>query len=95
MELWIIKSGAENFYMFSAPRTEIKQSNQYCLKIIIYHKKTINPNPPPTGIGFGLICYGGDEEDRTLDLTDANRTLSQLSYAPELFTEVSSEQKIL
>ena len=29
-------------------------------------------------------CFfpGGDEEDRTLDLTDANRTLSQLSYAP-------------
>ena len=26
---------------------------------------------------------GGDEEDRTLDLTDANRTLSQLSYGPE------------
>ena len=25
---------------------------------------------------------GGDEEDRTLDLTDANRTLSQLSYVP-------------
>ena len=25
---------------------------------------------------------GGDEGDRTLDLTDANRTLSQLSYAP-------------
>jgi hypothetical protein len=30
-------------------------------------------------------CDGGDEEDRTLDLTDANRTLSQLSYAP-IFT---------
>ena len=28
---------------------------------------------------------GGDEEDRTLDLTDANRTLSQLSYAPKPF----------
>ena len=27
---------------------------------------------------------GGDEEDRTLDLTDANRTLSQLSYKPIL-----------
>ena len=27
---------------------------------------------------------GGDEEDRTLDLTDANRTLSQLSYAPKI-----------
>ena len=26
---------------------------------------------------------GGHEGDRTLDLTDANRTLSQLSYAPE------------
>ncbi len=28
--------------------------------------------------------FGGDEEDRTLDLTDANRTLSQLSYAPKI-----------
>ena len=26
--------------------------------------------------------FGGDEEDRTLDLTDPTRTLSQLSYAP-------------
>ena len=30
------------------------------------------------------VFFGGDEEDRTLDLTDANRTLSQLSYAPKL-----------
>lgn len=29
-----------------------------------------------------LSTFGGDEEDRTLDLTDANRTLSQLSYVP-------------
>ena len=29
-----------------------------------------------------VFLFGGDEEDRTLDLTDANRTLSQLSYAP-------------
>ena len=34
-------------------------------------------------IQAGFKTYGGDEEDRTLDLTDANRTLSQLSYAPE------------
>jgi hypothetical protein len=27
--------------------------------------------------------FGGDEEIRTLDLSDANRTLSQLSYAPK------------
>ena len=33
-------------------------------------------------ISFLCSYYGGDEEDRTLDLTDANRTLSQLSYAP-------------
>ena len=30
----------------------------------------------------GFLMFGGDEEDRTLDLTDANRTLSQLSYGP-------------
>ena len=29
-----------------------------------------------------MLFNGGDEEDRTLDLTDANRTLSQLSYIP-------------
>ena len=27
--------------------------------------------------------YGGPEETRTLDLSDANRTLSQLSYRPK------------
>ena len=42
----------------------------------------INPNLSPIGNKFGSPCFGGDEEDRTLDLTDANRTLSQLSYAP-------------
>ena len=25
-----------------------------------------------------LLTFGGDEEDRTLDLTDANRTLSRM-----------------
>ena len=29
-----------------------------------------------------VLVDGGDEEVRTLDLTDANRTLSQLSYIP-------------
>ncbi len=33
-------------------------------------------------IGMIMRYFGGDEEDRTPDLTDANRTLSQLSYAP-------------
>ena len=30
-----------------------------------------------------LRFYGGPEEIRTLDLSDANRTLSQLSYRPK------------
>ena len=34
------------------------------------------------------VFSGGDEEDRTLDLTDANRTLSQLSYAPVFLTQI-------
>ncbi len=29
------------------------------------------------------FCFGGPEGIRTLDLSDANRTLSQLSYKPE------------
>ena len=32
---------------------------------------------------FGLSFNGGPEGIRTLDLSDANRTLSQLSYKPE------------
>lgn len=36
----------------------------------------------PSVTAHKWLKSGGDEEDRTLDLTDANRTLSQLSYAP-------------
>ena len=32
----------------------------------------------------GVIHFGGPNRDRTDDLTDANRTLSQLSYGPIL-----------
>ena len=45
-------------------------------------RKRTNPNPLPIGAGFGFATCGGDGGIRTLDLTDANRTLSQLSYAP-------------
>ena len=41
------------------------------------------------------IMVGGDEEDRTLDLTDANRTLSQLSYAPKLTLPLTCAAKII
>ncbi len=41
--------------------------------------------PRKQSVGFVWRTFGGDEEDRTLDLTDANRTLSQLSYAPKLW----------
>ena len=37
-----------------------------------------NKKPPK-----GDFCFGGPEGIRTLDLSDANRTLSQLSYKPE------------
>ena len=33
---------------------------------------------------FSATLVGGPEEIRTLDLSDANRTLSQLSYRPKL-----------
>ena len=45
----------------------------------------LNEHRSPHNVGFGYALNGGDEEDRTLDLTDANRTLSQLSYAPKLW----------
>ena len=32
----------------------------------------MNENRPPHKTGFGFALNGGDEEDRTLDLTDAN-----------------------
>ena len=37
------------------------------------------------------VIFGGDGGIRTLDLTDANRTLSQLSYAPILNCMISSQ----
>ena len=45
-------------------------------------KKTKNPNPSPIGNRFGFFLFGGPGGIRTLDLSDANRTLSQLSYRP-------------
>lgn len=35
-------------------------------------------------LSYALLFRGGDEEDRTPDLTDANRTRSQLRYGPTL-----------
>ena len=46
------------------------------------------------GIRFGLCCFGGPEEIRTLDLSDANRTLSQLSYRP-IFLQIFVKRKDL
>ena len=40
----------------------------------------------------GVIHFGGPEGDRTLDLTDANRTRSQLRYGPKS-TVPKAEQK--
>ena len=40
----------------------------------------------------GVIHFGGPEGDRTLDLTDANRTLSQTELGPKS-TVPKAEQK--
>ncbi len=40
----------------------------------------------------GYRIFGGDGGIRTLDLTDANRTLSQLSYAPMRYSISSSKR---
>ena len=39
--------------------------------------------------------FGGLEGDRTLDLTDANRTLSQLSYEPIFCTKIILPQDLI
>ena len=44
----------------------------------------VRPQKITAKIG-GDFQLGGPERDRTVDLSDANRTLSQLSYRPELF----------
>ena len=41
-----------------------------------------NPNLFPYKNRFGFFLFGGPGGIRTLDLSDANRTLSQLSYRP-------------
>ena len=41
------------------------------------------------GICLLDILLGGDEGDRTLDLSDANRTLSQLSYVPKTYFSIA------
>ena len=52
-------------------------ANRFESSILQHHQiKT-----PPKTVAF---LFGGDEEDRTLDLRIANATLSQLSYIPEL-----------
>ena len=39
----------------------------------------------PIGIRFGFACCGGPEGARTLDLTDANRALSQtVQFTPSV-----------
>ncbi len=42
---------------------------------LISRIKIKNPNPLPIGIKFEFLQCGGPEGGRTLDLSDANRTL--------------------
>ena len=48
----------------------------------VYTRTNKNPNLFPYKNRFGFFLFGGPGGIRTLDLSDANRTLSQLSYRP-------------
>ena len=69
----------------------LRNSRVATLKPVFKLKKPKKPRKTPKGrkeTQFALVdklrfFYGGDGGIRTLDLTDANRTLSQLSYTPE------------
>ncbi len=55
----------------------------YVLALMIGQEKTNTPSIiTMVTVVFVWLPFGGDEGIRTLDLSDANRTLSQLSYAP-------------
>ena len=45
----------------------------------------ISNNKHDGSVSKPSCLFGGPEETRTLDLSDANRTLSQLSYRPIYF----------
>ena len=49
----------------------------------------LNEHRSPYYVGFGYASNGGPEEIRTLGLSDANRTLYQLSYGPKYFYSIT------
>ena len=57
----------------------------------IFTEKVKKKEQNPNFFSSDFAESGGDEGDRTLDLTDANRTLSQLSYAPRYEVVVGIE----
>ena len=59
----------------------------YCFAIALFDP-LLNKKTETICLRNDFCFSGGDEEDRTLDLTDANRTLSQLSYAPVFLTQI-------
>ena len=65
------------YFIASAGKTEVNPNGFTVRSSSHYSEKKKD-----TRMGV-FFLFGGDEEDRTLDLTDANRTLSQLSYAPK------------
>ena len=51
-----------------------------------YGGETVETSRLFAAASFLVQLDGGPEETRTLDLSDANRTLSQLSYRPIFFS---------
>ena len=65
----------------------------YCFAIALFDP-LLNKKTETICLRNDFCFSGGDEEDRTLDLTDANRTLSQLSYAPTFAVSLTANDII-
>ena len=85
----VIFLSAHNFFRM---RTEWGLFLQNCGKRLVHTLLNFPKKSQKNRETIGFTVFsGGDEEDRTLDLTDANRTLSQLSYAPICHRDSSDE----
>ena len=82
------KSGVivEGLFLTFAQQIFHSEAISYCFAIALFDP-LLNKKTETICLRNDFCFSGGDEEDRTLDLTDANRTLSQLSYAPVFLTQ--------
>ena len=54
-----------------------------CVPLRVPQEKGLFDTKKPAEKSAGLFVFGGDEQDRTVDLLTASQALSQLSYTPK------------